>query len=244
MNVGIFTIATGKYIQFIDQLYTSIKDNFLIQNNKLFIIFSDCEYEKIEELKNQLNIEILFFKIEKKGFPGDTLYRYHYFNSIQDELKKYNLDVVYYFDADMKVVSNIGDEVLPTQTKKLILTAHPGFFNKPGNQYLGTPETNPKSTAFIPKERFRHCYFAGGFNGGTYSAFMEMSSKIKNNIDIDNSNNIIAVWHDESHLNEYVSNIQDKIKILTPSYCYPENRDLPYHKKIIALDKNHREIRS
>jgi len=32
-------------------------------------------------------------------------------------------------------------------------------------------------------------------------------------------------------------------KFLDPSYCYPESWNLPYEKKLLALDKNHQEIR-
>ena len=32
-------------------------------------------------------------------------------------------------------------------------------------------------------------------------------------------------------------------RILSPSYCYPENWKLKYPKKLLALDKNHDEIR-
>ena len=70
-----------------------------------------------------------------------------------------------------------------------------------------------------------------------------MAECIKKNIDIDLNNNIIAVWHDESHLNRYFIDNKPEIE-LSPSYCYPENWNLPFEKKLIALDKNHNEIRS
>jgi histo-blood group ABO system transferase len=66
---------------------------------------------------------------------------------------------------------------------------------------------------------------------------------ISKNIKIDFEKNFIAVWHDESHLNRYMID-NTPTKILTPSYCYPENMYLPYHKKLLALDKNHKELRS
>jgi hypothetical protein len=33
-------------------------------------------------------------------------------------------------------------------------------------------------------------------------------------------------------------------KILNPSYCYGESMNIPFERKLIALDKNHSEIRS
>ena len=54
--------------------------------------------------------------------------------------------------------------------------------------------------------------------------------------------NIIAIWHDESHINRYFIDNPPTI-ILSPSYCYPENLKLPYKKRLLALDKNHAKVR-
>ncbi len=70
-----------------------------------------------------------------------------------------------------------------------------------------------------------------------------MSNFLANNIDIDYSRGIIAVWHDESHMNRYFIDNSPTV-ILSPSYCYPENVNLSYTKRLLALDKNHQEIRS
>jgi hypothetical protein len=70
-----------------------------------------------------------------------------------------------------------------------------------------------------------------------------MSRKIRENIDTDLQKDIIAIWHDESHLNRYLISNQQLTKTLLPSYCYPESWNLPYPKKILALDKDHEAIR-
>lgn len=248
MKVGLLSVATGKYTRFLEPLYKSIEQNFLINHSKIYIIFTD-NIKDVSDVVSRLNIEAEIFEIQRKGFPGDTLYRYHHFFSAKERLKKRGNNcpqALFYMDADMLVVDKVGDEILPTRHKRLIATAHPGYYDRPGHNPIGSPETRSASTAFLPNDRIRPCYWAGGFNGGEFETFMSMSTAIMDRIDRDDSNNIIAIWHDESHLNAYLSEekVINQVKTMTPSYCYPQSWEIPFKKKIIALDKNHAEIRS
>lgn len=119
-----------------------------------------------------------------------------------------------------------------------VATQHPGFVGR-----RGTYETDPRSTAYVaPHEG--ECYFAGGFNGGSKDNFMHMASTITRRIqrDFDFFPNKIAIWHDESHVNRYFIDYKPTV-ILSPSYCYPGALSIPYHKRLVALDKNHSEMR-
>ena len=71
----------------------------------------------------------------------------------------------------------------------------------------------------------------------------DLEGETPTNIYTDLGKNIIAVWHDESHLNRYFVDHKPTV-ILSPSYCYPESWKLPYKKRLLALDKNHAAIRS
>ena len=106
----------------------------------------------------------------------------------------------------------------------------------------GTYETNEKSSACVgPNEGDR--YYIGAFWGGGAPQVLQMSATLRHNLERDLAQaGYVAVWHDESHLNRYF--IDHPPKRLPPSYCYPEGwRIFPVTKKIIALDKNHDEIR-
>ena len=86
-----------------------------------------------------------------------------------------------------------------------------------------------------------------GFNGGSTKRFLEMAEVISDRVTNDLDNNIIALWHDESQMNRYLIDNPPTLS-LTPSYCFAEeqlqNPNYPYEAKIIALKKDHDELRS
>ena len=150
-------------------------------------------------------------------------------------------DYCYYFDVDMSIVDKVGDEVLGD----LVATMHPyqSFYAKGDRSY----DRNPKSLAYVkPGDEGPH-YYAGGFNGGTTKRFLEMSEVIADRVTKDLENDVIALWHDESQMNRYLIDNPPTVS-LTPSYVFAEeqmeNPSYPYEPKIVALKKDHAELRS
>jgi len=231
--IGVLLICTGKYDQFVKPLIDSLEINFLISKKKKYYLFTDKDF---------IDDRVTHIKIERRGFPGDTLYRFHHFLKIEEALLN-ETEALYYSDIDMLCVDKVGEEILPSPTKPLVATAHPGYYFVS----LGTPEVNQVSTAYIDSNEYRPCYWAGGFSGGETKEYLKLARTIKDNIDIDDSRNHIAVWHDESHLNRYLTSNLQKVKTLNPSYCYSERHCAGKHgvvPRIVALDKNHIEVRS
>lgn len=224
-KVGLLIIATNNYIQFLQPLIESADKFFLKEHDVTYYIFTNKDID----IKTDRNIVKIY--VEHKAWPWMTLGRYQIFDNNSSELLK--MDYLYYCDADMKFINSVGDEILSDR----VATQHPGYYNRRGD-----PETNPLSLACI----FAHeeiQYLAGGFNGGTSTEYLKMANILSNNINLDYSRGIIAKWHDESHMNRYF--VDNKpTKILDPSYCYPESVNIPFDKKILALDKNHLKIRS
>ena len=74
-----------------------------------------------------------------------------------------------------------------------------------------------------------------------------MSEVLADRVSKDLENGVIALWHDESQMNRYLIDNPPTLS-LTPSYCFAEefmgNPKYPYEPKIIALKKNHDELRS
>jgi hypothetical protein len=226
MKICFLLIATNKYISFLPQFIDSARKHAFKNHEVDFTLFTN--HTTIKEI----NANIV--NIPHEPWPMPTLKRYDYFYSQRDKLLEY--DYLFYSDVDMKFVADIGDEAL----SNLVATIHPGFYNKTPLHF--TYERNPESNAYIPYGMGKR-YYAGGFNGGSSDDFINMAMNIVAWRQADELKNIIPVWHDESYLNKFLSIIEPTLE-LTPSYCYPESWNLPFEKKLLALDKNHAEMRS
>jgi len=226
MKIGLLIIATNKYIKFLQNLISSADKWFLPDQQVTYFVFSDQSVS----INSKRPVSII--PTEHKPWPWMTLGRYHIFLNSSDTLNKF--DYLYYCDVDMLFFDTVGNEILSS----LVATQHPLYAGR-----RGTPETRPESTAYIPEDVTMQ-YFAGGFNGGESTEYLKMAKVISNNIDTDlNKNSMIAVWHDESHLNRYFVDNKPS-KILDSSYCFPEEFIHLFKPKLIALKKNHAEMRN
>ena len=236
-KVGLLIVATGKYIDFVPPLLDSADKYFCTNHKVTYFVFTDGQ------LLPRENLKVIYQK--RLGWPHDTLMRHSIYHQYRDDLK--DMDYLFAIDADMLFVDTVGDEILSAR----VATLHPGYFNR-----RGTYERRKASTAYVAPGEAKH-YFCGGFNGGSTVEFLKMSRVITKNILKDLSRNIIAVWHDECHVNRYFIDNQPTC-ILSPSYCYPENWDtpaqkaqlayptnwkVPFEPKLVALNKSHSSVR-
>lgn len=224
MNIGLLLIATGKYDRFVQPLVDSARKYFMKNHKLTFFLFTDSDKWNNQD-------DIVCTHKAHEPFPAPTLKRYETFHNNSNLFEE--IDYLFYCDVDMLFVSEVGDEILSDR----VATIHPGFMGG-----RGTPETRKESLAYVAPHEFMR-YFAGGFNGGKKEVFLEMSKILSENIKKDLENSIIAIWHDESHMNRYFVDNPPTL-LLSPAYCYPESWNIPFQKKLLALDKNHEEVRS
>lgn len=230
-KVGLLIICTNKYLSFLENLIKSADVHFLKNQDVTYFVFTNKDVDVLS------NRNIVRITVEHKEWPWMTLGRYKIFSENSDKLSE--MDYLFYCDVDMLFVNEVGDEILGD----LVGTLHHGYFGVSKSGLFSTIESNQNSLAYINPESIER-YFAGGFNGGKSDIFLNMAKVLSSNIETDFNNGIIAVWHDETHLNKYFVNNKPEI-ILSPSYCYYENSgDNRFEQRLVALIKKHDKIRN
>lgn len=212
-------------MRFVEDLWCSALEFFLPSHTRHLFLFSEHTIDLPD---------CCCLPIRHEPWPGPTLHRYR--TLVEHEETLSGMDYLVHCDADMRFVGPIGNEILG----ELIATVHPGFYHRPLQEF--TYERNPRSKACVLPEDGRR-YYAGGFQGGRSARYLEAARCLSQHIEEDDRSGIIAVWHDESHWNRYLIDHPPAVE-LSPSYCYPEGQRLPFTPRLVAINKDHEELRS
>lgn len=226
-RVAILYICTGQYVAFWEGFYESFRRNFLRGAELSFFVFTDAEslYGEQEDAR------IHKIPQENLGWPGNTLFRFRMFHTLEEELSEY--DYTFFFNANTVCLTEItGEEFLPLE-QELLVVQHPGFYD--AGVWKMPYERSRKSSARIPYGKGK-VYVYGAVNGGRTHSYLQMCRQLEREIEEDYQKGIIAKWHDESHLNHYIWQ-HHNYRLLTPSYAYPENYELPFERRIGTRDK-------
>lgn len=227
MKIAILYICTGKYNQFFKGFYESCERYFLtgIAEKEYFVWTDDMT------VSDASNVNLIYH--ECKGFPADSLFKFDMFLECKEQLKGF--DYIYFFNSNAEFKSAIGKELLPDTNLKLV-----GAVWRKRKRLLNRPffypyERNKQSCAYIPPKEPEYHYYMGGLNGGAASEYLKMIETLAGNIRKDYNNGIVAIVHDESHINWYFHH--HPCKILSDEYCCPEEWSSSFQPKIILRDK-------
>ena len=230
-KVGILYICTGKYSIFWKGFYESARDYLFCDTEKHFFVWTDDE-EIFRQAENAENIHTIYQEVERWPFP--TLKRFDYFLNAREKLEK--MDYLMFFNANELVREKISvDEILPRGNEKMFFTIHPWFLGDPESEI--PYDRNPESKAYVEYGTGKN-YYQGALYGGKTDDFLLMCERLSRNTEDDYKRGIIALWHDESHLNRYILDYKDRFRILSPAYIYPEDSDFPFAEKIVCLNKD------
>lgn len=243
IKVALLIVATNKYTQFLPALLESVNRYFLCKSDVTVCIFTDRWLEIPSPPAIPLStrgLKIKAFTVDHKPWPYATLYRFHFFQKAEPELREY--DYLFYIDADTIIKDHIveGQILFPS-----VAVQHCGFVNR-----RGTYEERIGSVCAVSKNE-GSVYFGGGFWGFNKDNFWTFIRQAVDMVNRDQRNGITPIHNDESVLNRYLIWVPPTV-ILPPSFHYPEG-NIEYYKKmwphdyeckILLLDKNHEEIRS
>lgn len=231
-KIGILYICTGVYKVLWPEFYLSAEKNLLPDMEKHYYVFTDAEEVEFEHE----NPRIHRTKQEAYQWPFGTLLRFSIFLQREENIKE--CDYLFFFNADAEFVKPITEDmILPRKElgEDIVVVRHAGQYDKSPEEF--TYDRNPDSLAYIPQGAGK-IYVCGGVNGGTSEAYLRMCHTLADRIQDDLNRNVIALWHDESHLNKYILEY-DHYRLLTPSFTYPGQEwwNIPFEPAIVIRDK-------
>jgi hypothetical protein len=225
MKIGIICLANGPYSIFIDNLIQSCEEKFLPKFQKEYFIITDSIFEY------NVNKNVHTISKKRNGWPLDCLLRPQYSYELKEKTK--HLDYIYFFNANMSIYSEIGEEILPDGSE-LVGVEHACYTHRNNTQF--TYDRNPLTKAYIPVGEGL-VYYQACLWGGTTNAFMELSKTIHEWTNEDLNNKVEPVWLDESYLNKYFWLFPPKL--LSSLYAWPTHMPLyDGEVKILQLQKN------
>ena len=226
MSVAIIFIGTNKYLNFFPKYYETCEELLFPGVKKQYYVFTDGGI-----VGDEIPDHITAIKIPHKEWPSITLERFHTILLAEELIQEH--DWLLFLDADMRVDAVVNSEEVLNDEKDFIAVHHPCHYNTGTGDF----ERRPESEACITGNPLQ--YYQGCLWGGKMEAVIPMMKLLKERVDKDYSNDIIAVWHDESHLNRFFIENQDRVHAIPPDYAYPECfPQYPYQRKIVHLAKD------
>lgn len=223
-NFTVFVIATGKYISYFHQLYIDIAScSDYVDHIDIFLL-TDQNFEA-KKSQDYSKISVITKFVSFDNWTMATLLRFKQIRKYSKELPQQN---TIWLDADMRISNPKEFCEQIGKMNSMTFARHPGFvfsltkfrnfgllrtlktlltylgFLSRGQIFNGPWENNRASLAYV-KPISRRRYIHGAIWGGPKSDFIKMCEELDRNIDHDLENGIIALWHDESHINRYLS---------------------------------------
>jgi hypothetical protein len=235
-KVGVIHIATGKYKKFTRRFVSSAIHGFEPSREKIFYIITDSP-EEFEDIEADFGCKVKCLKIESEPWPYPTLRRFDYMARLFEQFISDAVTHVFFVNANAIFISAEPVDELRKSGKLLGFVRHPGYLK---NQSNAPFETRVESTAYIPQSVLKgESYVQGFFFGGDASAFVELSAELRDRIETDMSHGVVAIWHDESHLNwARLNRWKDKSMLFDSGYAFPEGWKLDEPCRIFSVDKS------
>jgi hypothetical protein len=241
-RLTIFSVATDRYLEFWLELLFSAEQFLDKDLNVQWILFTNRETDIPRAVSETLGTNLVTVRFESSPWPTPTLLRYELLVKAADKIEG---EIVMHLDADMLFAGSLTkkDLIQSIGNYEIALVRHPGYFRPyrfakvmfyfKNPRYIlsdlkscllnggrGSWEKNSDSLAFVSRKD-RKVYVCGATWFGKKNSIIDLCSSLSLRIQEDLSKNIIAKFHDESHLNWFAAN--NEVSLLSPKFCYDEN---------------------
>ncbi|XP_075692818.1 N-acetyllactosaminide alpha-1,3-galactosyltransferase-like [Rhinoderma darwinii] len=234
--VGLSVFAVGKYLD------TYLTD-FLVSANHYFMAGLPCKVyvltdrpANVSTIHVRSGMSITTLQVTYRARWQDiSMLRMMDLRDLVLPLADDQVDYLFCMDVDQVFTSDYGPETLGD----LVAQLHSGYYLASREQF--PYERNPLSAAFIPPWGGTF-YYHGAVFGGTPAHLTNLTSSCLRDILKDKDSRLEAIWHDESHLNRYLTMDHLPSKVLSPEYCWDNRLWLKYHRLSWA-EKNYQKTR-
>jgi len=252
MKIAIAFIGTGKYLNFLEDYYTTFDEKLMPKDKKHFFVFTDGIINDAPD-----NITLVDIKedadIKQSDYTPENWYnlmhqsvgglrRFSIIKIIEEQLKEFDWFV--FIDADMFCVEIVEDFF--DETKPFFGVQHPTFHPTWSHNTGVIPhETNKLSLTYVDPSEYDEIYLQGCVWGGKVPEIIDMINELDSRVKQDIENNVLARAHDESHLNRFRLDNKEKFNILHPSFAFPGNipsSQFSHDPKFIHAPENKSEI--
>ena len=231
---AVIFIGTEKYLNFLPTWYESCEQYLMPEVEKKYLVFTDGNVE-MDDVDNAV-----VYKQDHLDWPLITLLRFGMIKRAFDEIK--DCDYLLFLDADMRVVAEVKEEDIIDETKKYIGVHHPCHYlgMPPHDKAPGAFEVRPISLAAVSEDDLLDVYFQGCLWGGRVPEVMDMITELDRRTNEDLKKDVIAQWHDESHLNKFYVENRDDVHVVGPECAFPEvfTEQCHFDPKIVHLAKD------
>jgi hypothetical protein len=214
-SVGLLVIATGRYLQFAEELFEDVARHLLPEASVTVNLFTDAPDEEVQALQTRSAAPINFIRVPPLRWPEASLYRYELFAEASSQIVG---DVLVYLDSDIRIARPFLAGLTPERwAGGMAAVRHPGYYRRHGVRPRGAWETHKRSVAYVARWR-RRCYVCGGVWMGLRDSVLAVSRELAERVRMDAAAGVTARWHDESHWNWWIAN--HKVHVLGPEYCW------------------------
>ncbi|XP_051063263.1 histo-blood group ABO system transferase 1-like [Phodopus roborovskii] len=231
VTIGLTVFALRNYTVYLEQFLRSADIFFMVGHRVNYYVFTDQPHT-VPHMPLRNGRKVITFQIQSFERPQDNSMQRMEVISIYSKQRFYE-EVAYLVCSDVDVTFQhaVGVEIL----SPLFATLHLSFYMSIREAFRY--ERRPKSQAYIPKDE-GDFYYTGSLFGGSVAEIHRLTAACHQMIVTDRSNNIEALWYDESYLNKYLL-YHKPTKILSLEYMFNKRmafeRGLRDHLNLFSL---------